>query len=215
MKVGTKSVLFGVHAFWWHPITVALAWRKVHGRWPGILEWIAIFTHDLGYWGKENMDGKEGLRHPVAGALLAYKLAYWWTLVCCFLVSGRLKHKVPRLSWACFRAKANAWHTYSIALRHSRTYSRIMGSPVSELFLPDKVSVLYDPVWFYLLRASLSGEHWEYIQVNAPHWLIWEPRNRVAKTWLLWYRGKVKKQLAKHQANERNIQLLKSSFSRT
>lgn len=26
--------------------------------------WVAFFVHDLGYWGKPNMDGEEGERHP-------------------------------------------------------------------------------------------------------------------------------------------------------
>lgn len=77
LSIGTKAVLFGVHAFWWHPITVAIAWRKLYGRWPNHLqEWLAIFVHDLGYWGKPNIDGPEGEEHPmgVSNWLFNHKL---------------------------------------------------------------------------------------------------------------------------------------------
>lgn len=68
MRIGTKSVLFGVHAFWLHPWIVALAWWKLYGfPWDPRL-WLAFFVHDLGYWGKPNMDGDEGERHPEWGA---------------------------------------------------------------------------------------------------------------------------------------------------
>lgn len=33
MKVGTKSVLFGAHCFFIHPVFVAIAWIKLFG-WP-------------------------------------------------------------------------------------------------------------------------------------------------------------------------------------
>lgn len=70
MKVGTKSVLFGVHAFWIHPIVVAIAWCRLFGfpRDPRI--WFAFFVHDLGYWGCADMDGTEGERHPELGAAI-------------------------------------------------------------------------------------------------------------------------------------------------
>ncbi|MFP3947126.1 MAG: hypothetical protein ACLFWG_00215 [Longimicrobiales bacterium] len=75
MRVGTRSVLFGVHAFWMHPFFVARAWWKLYGfPWDPRL-WVAFFVHDLGYWGKPNMDGPEGERHPELGATL---VARWF-----------------------------------------------------------------------------------------------------------------------------------------
>ena len=48
MKVGTKSVLFGAHAFWLHPFFVAVAWTRLYGfPWDPRL-WVAFFVHDLG-----------------------------------------------------------------------------------------------------------------------------------------------------------------------
>jgi len=74
MKLGTKSILFGTHQFLWHPLTVGLAWHKLFGVWPKWREWACIFVHDLGYWGKPNIDGKEGKTHPELGAYIAHRL---------------------------------------------------------------------------------------------------------------------------------------------
>lgn len=74
MNIGTRSLLFGVHQFLWHPLTVGRAWRALVGRWPSWREWICIFLHDVGYWGKPNIDGPEGRRHPEVGAKLVGKL---------------------------------------------------------------------------------------------------------------------------------------------
>lgn len=68
MKIGTKSVLFGAHCFFLHPIFVAIAWTKLYGFPFDPRIWIAFFVHDLGYIGKPNMDGEEGEKHVELGA---------------------------------------------------------------------------------------------------------------------------------------------------
>ena len=68
MKIGTKSILFGAHCFFLHPIFVFLAWLKLYGFPFDPRLWISFFVHDLGYWGKANMDGDEGERHVEFGA---------------------------------------------------------------------------------------------------------------------------------------------------
>lgn len=74
IPVGTKSLLFGVHQFILHPILVFIAWWQLYGfPWDPRL-WIAFVVHDLGYWGKPNMDGPEGETHPVFGADLMGRL---------------------------------------------------------------------------------------------------------------------------------------------
>lgn len=74
MNIGTKSVLFGAHAFYLHPWFVAWAWMRLYGfPWDPRL-WVAFFVHDLGYWGKRNMDGDEGERHPEWGAMVMFRL---------------------------------------------------------------------------------------------------------------------------------------------
>lgn len=70
MKMGTRSVLFGVHQFIWHPLTVFLAWKDLFG-WPSWWEVVCIVVHDVGYIGKADMDGAGGKDHPVLGAKIA------------------------------------------------------------------------------------------------------------------------------------------------
>lgn len=130
MRTGTKSLLFGVHQFAWHPLTVALAWRGLNGRWPNWREGLCILWHDWGYWGKRYMDDPDGETHPVLGARIAGAL-----------LGGE---------WADF------------CLYHSRHYAKAAGEEPSELCWADKGSMSYDPEWFYLLRARLSGELAEY-----------------------------------------------------
>jgi len=74
VKTGTKSLLFGVHQFAWHPVTVALAWRRLYGSWPDWRTAVCIVVHDWGYWGCEKMDDERGERHPELGAHIARRL---------------------------------------------------------------------------------------------------------------------------------------------
>jgi hypothetical protein len=80
MKIGTKSVLYGAHCFFLHPWFVAAAWWQLFGFPWDLRLWVAFFVHDIGYWGKPNMDGDEGEEHPRTGAILMYKLFghEWW-----------------------------------------------------------------------------------------------------------------------------------------
>ncbi len=67
MRVGTKSVIFGVHAILVHPFFVAWAWSRLYGfPWDPRL-WLAFLVHDVGYVGKANMEGSEGQQHVVLG----------------------------------------------------------------------------------------------------------------------------------------------------
>jgi hypothetical protein len=77
MKTGTKSLLFGVHQFLWHPVTVWLAWRDLYGTRPTWRETVCIIVHDWGYWGCEEMDGRSGLFHPYRGAAIADAIFGW------------------------------------------------------------------------------------------------------------------------------------------
>lgn len=152
MKIGTKSLLFGVHQFIWHPISVGLAWRKCYRTWPRWGEWIAIICHDLGYWGKPDMDGAAGQSHPELGAKIAGEIAY----------------RVYRLlGIAPDKATHRADEVERLSLYHSTYYAQRVGKPVSKLYLPDKVSILFEPRWWYLLRSKASGEIYEYLK-NAP-----------------------------------------------
>jgi hypothetical protein len=74
MTVGTKSVLFGAHQFILHPLFVALAWWRLYGPPLDPRLWVAFAVHDLGYWGKPDMDGPEGEKHTELGARIMGKL---------------------------------------------------------------------------------------------------------------------------------------------
>jgi hypothetical protein len=125
MKLGTKSLLFGVHQVIWHPIVVLRAWIYLYG-WPTWRELICIIVHDWGYWGKPNLDGREGLYHPLLGATIAWKL---------------------------FGEKYG-----KLCLGHSRSYAKHNGVKLSKLCWADKYAFVFDPYWFYIIRAKLSGE---------------------------------------------------------
>ena len=67
MRVGTKSVVFGVHAVLIHPFFVACAyWRLFGFPWDPRL-WLAFLVLDVGYFGCPNMEGPEGQQHVVLG----------------------------------------------------------------------------------------------------------------------------------------------------
>lgn len=79
MNVGTKSLLFGAHQFILHPVFLALAWWKLYGAPLDLRLWFAFVVHDWGYWGKPNMDGDEGQRHPeLGGRIMAALFGQQW-----------------------------------------------------------------------------------------------------------------------------------------
>ena len=73
MKLGTKSLLFGVHQFLIHPLLVIIAWIKLYHSLPSWRELVCIFIHDWGYWGLNDLKGADGDRHPEYGASLAVR----------------------------------------------------------------------------------------------------------------------------------------------
>jgi hypothetical protein len=155
IPVGTKSLLFGVHAFWWHPIVVARAWRMLYGKWPTMDEWVAIIVHDWGYWGCKDMDGPCGLRHPELGAKIARGVVFSYS-----------------------RDERRASVAWTLAVGHSGKYAYWLKVCPSRLCAPDKCATLLDPWWWYKFRATLSGELQEYMR-NGPlgltpkQWFRW------------------------------------------
>lgn len=130
MKTGSKSLIFGVHQFFWHPVTVWLAWVKLYGDFPSWRETVCIILHDLGYWGCSEMDGLDGELHPYVGANIAGYL---------FGIEYE-----------------------DLVLRHSRTLCKNLNVQPSKLCWADKLSMEFDPTWFYLIRARFSGELKQY-----------------------------------------------------
>lgn len=178
MKRGTKSILFGVHQFLWHPFTVWRAWRYLYKENPGWVYWICIFVHDLGYWGKPDMDGVDGRTHPEGGAKIAQWIVYW---------ANRLRGESKR------DCQLFAETAHDICLCHSTHYAQLKGLSVSTLYLPDKVCILFDPPWFYKLRAWLSGELAEYVdRENHARWVFGQDK-LTSDQWLMGYRARNQK----------------------
>lgn len=135
MKIGTKSLLFGVHQFAIHPWYVHKAWRLLFGRRPRLYELAAIITHDWGYWGCADMDGFEGEMHPA-------RMQQWWLRR--FGAFGR---------------------QVSLEVSgHSGFYAKLKQIPFSRLYCADKLATALYPRRLYLLLAVLSGEIEEYMQ---------------------------------------------------
>lgn len=176
IPVGTKSVLWGVHQFIWHPITVLIAWKKVHRTWPNWWQLLAIIFHDSpGYIGCKEMDGPDGLEHPYAGARWAARIA------------GILSEEA-------------AFKTYFLSLYHSSNFAKLHGAPPSDLYLPDKVSILVEPRWFYMLRARLSGELEEFVTREA----LKQNRTFTDSEWLDHYRQAIQEKLNRHHTITRS-----------
>lgn len=158
MKIGTKSVIFGAHCFALHPWFVALAWWKLFGfPWDPRL-WVAFFVHDLGYFGKPNMDGPEGETHVELGAKIMSFLFDWndfhnWRI----LPDG---------------TAIGPWGQFS--LFHSRYYAKLNGKSVSKLCFADKLSFCLTPAWLYLPMVNWTGEIHEYLDraktADSDHW---------------------------------------------
>ena len=62
---------------------------------------------------------------------------------------------------------------YDLVLLHSWRLARKLGATPSKLCWADKASILFEPEWFYLLRARASGELAEYRDKAA-----WRVENR-------------------------------------
>jgi len=156
LKVGTKSVLFGAHCFFIHPFFVALAWWRLYGfPWDPRL-WVAFFVHDLGYWGKPNMDGEEGEMHP------------WWGAT---FMARLVDRRTTNLgTWGEF------------VLLHSRFLAKRYGLRPSKLCAADKLAVALEPWWLYLPRVILTGEIREYMVRRRHGKYAAESRGQAAPT---------------------------------
>lgn len=147
MKIGTKSLLYGAHCWFLHPWFVALAWWKLYGFPCDPRLWIIFFVHDLGYWGKPNMDGVEGEEHPQFGADVTRWLRFnFW---------GGCQWYEATYSWGHF------------AYYHSRFLAKRDSMPYSLFCVADKLAICLEPWWLYLPRVSLTGEIKEYMALAA------------------------------------------------
>ena len=166
MKIGTKSVLFGAHTFWLHPWFVAWGWWKLYGfPWDPRL-WVAFFVHDLGYFGKPNMDGPEGERHPEWGAKVMH-----------FLFDRVRSRSGGRFWWE--------WRWHDFVMYHSRYLAKKDGHHFSRLCVADKLAIALTPAWLYLPMVELTGELDEYMGKMAEHHadMVGKVDNSRAEVW--------------------------------
>jgi hypothetical protein len=201
MKIGTKSLLFGCHQIFWHPITVMFAYRKLFRQWPDLPGLISIAVHDLGYWGRGDIDGEEGKQHPFLGGNIVGKIVY------------RL------LRWRGMKPFSAAMIAGEQALRcvlHSGSLARDNGLAPSDLCWADKYSIFCEPEWLYLLRTTLSGEIDEFRlnAVRSNH----IPANATNRDWLRWFKASLLKRpeihnLLQEQSLVRNHYLLRNKLA--
>jgi hypothetical protein len=73
-----------------------------------------------------------------------------------------------------------------LVLLHSRHLARKLDATPSKLCWADKASILFDPEWFYLLRARASGELAEYREKAASR----VPVEECDRVWFKWLKNK-------------------------
>lgn len=156
MNIGTRSILFGVHCFFIHPFFVALGWWRLYGFPFDPRLWVAFFVHDLGYWGKPNMDGPEGEKHPELGARIVHSV--------CDYGNNYLPFSEDNTDlWAQTLSAYDSTYWYRFTRYHSRYLSKTDNVKYSPLCCADKLATAYVPTWLYLVFANLSGEVHEYM----------------------------------------------------
>lgn len=184
MKVGTKSILFGAHCFFLHPIFVAIAYTKLYGFPFDPRLWIAFFVHDLGYWGKPNMDGPEGETHVELGAKIMHIFdGYDY---CFFDYAVDYLGSIQKEGWhvvdvipinqgyinVMYQKRKTYWRDF--CLFHSRYYAKKNNAAPSKLCFADKLSFCVTPRWLYLPMVNATGEIYEYLRnaknAETNHW---------------------------------------------
>lgn len=152
MKIGTKSLLFGVHQVILHPICVTIAWKNLYGSWPKWWEAICILVHDWGYWGCSEMDGPEGEEHPRFGASVAFWIVW-------------------HVATITRRSTGYAAFAREFCEGHSRFYARKhLEGATSRLMAADKLGTVLLPWWIYLPMARATGELAEYRAESDRYW---------------------------------------------
>ncbi len=196
MRIGTKSVLFGAHAFWIHPWVIAYAWWKLYGwrtvecrntrthpaLWKPWL-WVVFFVHDLGYLGKPNMDGLEGEAHPWRGANVLYWLQTGWGFILLNpLKTIRKGHYAIVYPWELSRRwlyskmigrQWGIWGDFS--LYHSRYLAKKYNTGYSLLCVADKLAI----------SLTLLGSTFRWFEQPERSMSICEMRRRTTPTCLL------------------------------
>jgi len=143
---GTISILVGCHSQV-HSICVALAWRKLYGRWPEPWEMACIMLHDVGHVGKQYLDDpKAKADHWRLGAEIAAYLLWSRGDELCAGHSGHsgeprsMLYKADKLSWTIAPIWWLRW--------------QCLVEPLNRSGLPDRVHVRRFRAWAELNCAG-------------------------------------------------------------
>lgn len=181
MKIGTKTILYGAHQFLLHPVYVAIAWIRLYGFTWDPRVWVAFFVHDLGYWGKNNIDGVDGKKHPEFGAKLMHLFDGWddkeitYTDTPKEIIQQDLQN-FKDIGWEfvdllmldddsyslLIQKKSYRWHDFT--LYHSRHYAKKDNREPSKLCMADKLAFLLMHEKIYLPLVRATGEVKEYMK---------------------------------------------------
>ena len=142
--------------------------------------------HDLGYWGKPNMDGTEGETHPEFGAKVMHFLFDGWEMKRFtslymedwqydnFIKAGwkcKSKKVSPHPIWKYeflsfrMRVRKTTWHDFS--LYHSRYYAKSKNAQPSKLCFADKLAFSYINRFICIIMNSATGEIVEYMRHSS------------------------------------------------
>ena len=180
MKIGTKSVLFGVHNPLWHGAAVWAAYYRLYGKEAFSLPvTVACFIHDMGYWGCAEMDGPEGEEHPRLGARIMHRL---FDKPCVFC-------EVAQDTKGYFVDYRHNFRWHDFALYHSRSMAKKEGATFSKLCVADKLALAMTPRWFYIAVATLTGEIKEYMSAAKNGGYIDQDATR--RQWFDWGAAKM------------------------
>ncbi|OPX83402.1 MAG: hypothetical protein A4E53_04641 [Pelotomaculum sp. PtaB.Bin104] len=111
--------------------------------------------------------------------IFIHDLGYW---NCCD-IEGKEGLKHPELGARIARVFLGPEYV-ELCLYHSRSYASMIGVRPSKLCYADKLSIAYEPWWFYLARAWLSGELFEYRSRAAAEHHI--PKSASHRSWFEW-----------------------------
>lgn len=156
---GTRTLLFGVHHWLWHPYTVYRAWCTLYGT-PTWQECVCIAVHDLGYWQCHDIDEEDGALHPI--------------------VSARHVEWLDR----SYNTTGDHHHYHNLVAFHSRYIANLHATEPSKLCWADKLAFAYDPWWWFCLRAWFSGELHQLRHISAQYEGF--PLTKSHREWYCW-----------------------------
>jgi hypothetical protein len=124
---------------------------------------VAFFVHDLGYFGKPNMDGEEGETHPYLGAKIMHFLFDGYESIKPYKYSSTDNYSY-RIEFHSKAFKKRKYYWYNFTLYHSRFLAKKHGVKPSQLCIADKLAIYYTPAWLYLPMVKFTGEIKEYMK---------------------------------------------------